>query len=250
VHPGDPLLLWALLAGTVVVCALYASVGQGGASGLLALASLAGVPLTDAATAALAANVVAGSVAWWAFRRAGHFSARRALPYVAGSVPAALLAGTPHVDASVLRVVLAVALGAAAVLLFSDRRGDADAAAAAGPPTAGRAGVGVVLGGVAGLVGIGGGVFLSPILVLRRWETVQAAAATAASFVVLNSAAGLAGRALRGPLAFDEAAPFAAAALVGGLIGARLGAGRRGAAWQRRTLGFVLVVAAGRLLVG
>ena len=238
----------ALLVAIAFVAAVYASVGQGGGTGFLAVLALFAAPVTTAASSALVLNVLVAGTAWWSFRRAGHFAWRPTWPFVAGSVPAALFAGALHAEADVVRGVLAVSLAGAAVLMFvRPRSGAADAADAASPRGARAVALGAAIGSVSGLVGVGGGVFLSPVLILRRWAAPQRVAATAACFVVVNSLAGLAGRALRGGLDLGDAPPLVAAAIAGALVGARLGAGRRGAAWQRALLGVVLAVAAARL---
>jgi uncharacterized membrane protein YfcA len=245
--PQDPATAAAVLACIAIVAALYSSVGHGGASGFLAVLSFFSAPLAQSASAALVLNVFVAGMSWWTFRRAGHFSWRLTWPFALGSVPAAMLAGSVDVPESVVRALLAVALGTAAVLLAVRPTASQDPPADAPPTVPACVGIGGGLGFVAGLVGVGGGIFLSPILVLRRHAAAQRVAATSAMFIVLNSLSGLAGRAMKGTLDITGVLPFAAVAFAGGVVGARLGAGRRGAAWQRALLALVLLVAAAKL---
>jgi uncharacterized membrane protein YfcA len=108
---------------------------------------------------------------------------------------------------------------------------------------------GGAIGLVSGIVGVGGGIFLSPIMMLRRWGTARQIAATSAIFVLVNSLAGLAGRAMNGSLAIDGLLPFIIAAAIGGAVGSRLGAKHIDGVWLRYALAVVLLIAAVKSLL-
>jgi len=117
-----------------------------------------------------------------------------------------------------------------------------------GRPTAGEAALGVGLGLLSGLTGVGGGIYLSPILLLLGWKDVKATAGVSAAFIFVNSATSLAGRAARGDLPNAAFLPLLVAAVLGGALGARWGADRAAPTTLRRLLGAVLLLAAGKLL--
>lgn len=144
---------------------------------------------------------------------------------------------------------LAVALFFAAARLWL-RTPVACRASAAQTPSrlAAALSIGGGLGLVSGIVGVGGGIFLSPLLILCRWADAKRTAATSAAFIVLNSCAGLAGRALSGRLTMGPMLPLVVAAVLGGLVGSRLGASYIPHPWLCRILGVVLAVAAFKLM--
>ena len=117
-----------------------------------------------------------------------------------------------------------------------------------GPPLAVALPVGGIIGVISGIVGVGGGIFLSPLMVLLRWADVKRTAAISAAFIVVNSLAGLAGRLIAGRLLIGSLALLVIAALTGGVVGSRLGANHFSGVWLRRLLAGVLVVAVGKLV--
>jgi uncharacterized membrane protein YfcA len=137
-------------------------------------------------------------------------------------------------------------LGAAARLCLPSLRDDE---CPEDPPLAVAFPVGGGTGLISGIVGVGGGIFLSPLMVLLRWADMKRTAAISAAFIVVNSLAGLAGRMVAGRLMIGSLALLAIAALGGGVVGSRLGANHFSAVWLRRLLAAVLVVAAGKLVV-
>lgn len=233
-----------LIAAVFAVALLYSSVGHGGASGYLAVLALVAVSPKTASTSALLLNLLVAGTAWIAFWRAGHFSWSLVWPFVAGSIPAALVGGALRVDDALLYALLALVLVSAAVSMALPRPPGDDAAADRRPRMPVCAGVGALLGIVSGIVGVGGGIFLSPLMIVRRWASPKRVAAASACFIVLNSAAGLAGRLGSRPQGVLGMMPFVAAAFAGGLIGGWLGARRLTPVWLRRLLSVVLLVAA------
>ena len=238
----------ALLILIFLVAMLYASVGHGGASGYLAAMSLVGgYAVAAMSTSALLLNLVVAGTAWMTFWRAGHGSWRLLWPFAASSVPAAVVGGWLPVSAQAYRWLLAGCLLVAAARLCLPSM--QDGARYQAPALAVALPVGGVLGLLSGIVGVGGGIFLSPLMVLLRWADVKRTAAISAVFIVVNSLAGLAGRLLAGRLQVGPLFPLVVTAFAGGLIGARFGARVCSGLWLRRLLAVVLVIASGKLLV-
>ncbi|MBI2884719.1 MAG: sulfite exporter TauE/SafE family protein [Candidatus Omnitrophica bacterium] len=236
-----------LLILIFLVALVYASVGQGGASGYLAAMTLLEYAPAFMASSALILNLFVAGTAWLMFRRAGHGSRELLWPFVAGSVPAALLGGWLPVSPRTYGGLLALALVVAAVRLWLPA---AQPPRRLNPPTRLAAGlIGAAIGLVSGIVGVGGGIFLSPLLILLGWADPKRSAAASAGFIVVNSAAGLAGRVAAGRLLIGTCWPLIGAAFLGGLVGSRLGAHRFSGLWMRRLLAGVLAVAAGKLAV-
>ena len=239
---------WWLVPAFFVIALLYASVGHGGASGYLAALSFIAVRPDEMATTALTLNVVVATMALISFQRAGHFDGKLAWPFIAASVPAAFLGGVVPVPLHLYKILLAVALGAAAIRLAVTLRGR-DEPSGVKPTLALALPVGGGIGWLSGAVGIGGGIFLSPLLLLLRWASPKQTAAASAAFILVNSVAGLGGRAVRSGFEYGTLWPLLAAALLGGWVGAHLGANHFSGQTIKRVLAVVLLVAAAKLLI-
>jgi uncharacterized membrane protein YfcA len=245
--------LWFLLPTLVVLAALYASVGHGGASGYLALLSLTtlgtGAPWLK--SHALCLNVLVAALAFFFFRREGHFQHRLTWPFVVTSIPMAMLGGALRLPEVIYDTLLSLTLLWAAWRLAKSALANIDALNGP-PPVPVALATGGAIGLTAGMVGVGGGVFLSPLLVLLGWADAKTTAATSAVFILVNSLAGLAGMAATHQFQVDGSllGPFAIAVGVGGLVGARLGARKASETTVRRLLAAVLVVAATRRVIG
>jgi uncharacterized membrane protein YfcA len=242
-EPGSLLVL----AGLVFVAAtLYASVGHGGASGYLAAMALVGVAPEAMRPAALALNVLVAGIGTVAFVRVGRFSWGRLWPFALLSVPAAFVGGTVELAPGLYRPVVG------AVLLYSAfrlvRPSPAAGEARALPVPVALA-CGAAIGLLSGLVGVGGGIFLSPLLVLARWADVRTASGIAAAFILVNSLAGLLGQATQGAALPSFLPALAGAAAVGGGIGAWLGSRRLPPTAVRCALSVVLVVAGLKMIL-
>jgi uncharacterized protein len=249
-----PIELAGLAVLFFIAALIYASVGFGGGSAYLALLTLWGIPLQTVAVLALVCNVIVVAGGSWHFIRAGHFSAGLTVPFLVASLPAAYLGGRVRLDAEVLQLIMGAALMAAAVAMLVHRRRKVETVSTI-PSTrlwGGGALLGGSIGGLSGLIGIGGGVFLAPVLHLLEWGTAKQIAATASLFILLNSLAGLAGKLtwLEEPSTLLPYAALLVAVLTGGQIGSRLGARSLSPIVVRRvTAGVVLVAAANLLLV-
>jgi hypothetical protein len=200
---------------------------------------------------ALVMNIGVASISLYKFTRATGFRWRLFLPFAATSVPMAFLGGRIHLPVAWFGVLVGVVLLFSAVRLFLDTlQRDGEGRPLRGPPPvwlALLAGAGIGL--LSGLTGVGGGIFISPLIVLMGWGTVRDSAAPTAAFILVNSISGLAGLLTRQP-ALPEALPYwVAAVIAGGLIGASLGARRLGNQGLRRALAAVLVVAGAKMVL-
>ena len=246
---------WVLVAiclALMVVAALYSSVGHGGASGYLAILSLTAYGSMESAWLkqhAWCLNLIVAAIAFYHFHRAGHHVPKLTVPFIVASIPMAMVGGYLVVDGAVYDLLLSICLLAAAWRLFttnvSDVKVDSEPSWGIAAP------VGGTIGFASGIIGVGGGIFLSPVLLLKEWATPKGAAATSALFIWVNSLAGLGGATLSGQLALEWGVlfPFVAAVLVGGFIGSRYGAEIAPQQMVRKLLVIVLVVAAVRRVV-
>lgn len=212
-----------------VTALVYALAGFGGGSTYNALLVLAAVDYRAVPILALGCNIIVVSIGSWRFASAGHIDWRRIGPLVIFSVPLAWLGGRLEVRELLFVGLLAVALLVSGLLMLWQprwqREGEAPRRGKWLEPVAGGA-----LGFLAGVVGIGGGIFLAPLLYMLRWGGERAIAGTCALFILVNSIAGLAGQlskdgALVGTAMVDHW-PLFPAVLVGGLIGSLLGSQR------------------------
>ncbi len=233
-----------LLTLVFLVAMVYASVGHGGASGYLAVLALAGYAPAQMSTSALLLNLLVAGTACVTFWRAGQGSWRLLGPFLATSVPCALIGGWMHVPPHAYQGLFAVVLLFAAVRLCLPVLPAARAIASSAPRRSVALLIGAGIGLISGIVGIGGGIFLSPLLVLCRWASPKQTAAVAACFIVVNSAAGLAGRLAAGRCEVGWLLPLVGVAFVGGWLGSRWGAGYLSNPALCRILAGVLAVAA------
>jgi len=236
-----------LCLAVMAAAALYSSVGHGGASAYIALMALAGLAPEEIRPAALVLNILVAGLGAWRYLRAGRFDWRVFWPFAVAAIPAAFLTGGIDVPESVYRPLLAAALALAALRYLVWPR--IDAVKPSTPPRALIAlPTGAALGALAGLTGIGGGVYLSPLLVWAGWADPQRATGIAACFIVVNSAAGLAGR-TASLASLPAFLPWLAlAALIGAVIGTSWSLKGLSRTGVLRVLGVVLGVAAAALV--
>ncbi len=238
-----------ILTGAFAIAAfLYASVGHAGASGYLAAMALLGMAPEQMKPTALVLNLVVGTIALIQFARAGCFSWRLFWPFALGAAPFACLGGSLTVSGFVYRLLVALGLLAAAARLTLPSKSSASQPLR-DPPLLVAGVSGAVIGLIAGITGTGGGIYLSPLLILCRWGEPRETGGVAAAFILVNSIAGLIGHQ---PVLsqLPAALPVWAVvvALCGG-IGAWLGSRRIAPLVFRRMLAAVLLVAALKLMV-
>lgn len=235
----------AVLMG--LAAALYSTVGHGGASAYLAILALFSVAPEVMRPTALALNLVVAGLASWRYWHSGQTNLRLLAAFAVSAIPAAFIGGKIHVPADIYRPMVGVLLWVAAIRLFWQP------ARLAGqqlrPMTAWISlPVGAVLGLLAGLTGTGGGIFLSPLIILFRWEDARRTSGVAAGFILLNSISGLAGN-LSSVRALPAELPvLAASVLAGGVVGSWLGTTRLPKPRLLQGLGLVLVIAGTKLI--
>jgi uncharacterized protein len=232
-----------------VVAALYSSVGHGGASGYLAVLSLFAFAPREMATTALLLNVLVAGTAFIQFHRAGHFRLNLLVPFLIASIPAAFVGGLLRVPPEVYALALALVLGLSAVRLAWPGNLGANEPGAGRPKFAVTLPTGAGIGLLSGVVGVGGGIFLSPVLLIMRWATAKETAAVSAAFIVVNSISGLGGRFLSGNWELGSLLWLVPVAFAGGLLGSYEGAWRLTGPMLRRLLAAVLLVAALKLVL-
>ncbi len=239
-------------AALFAVAVLYSAVGHAGASGYLAVLALAGLSPEAMKPTALVLNLVVATVGTIQFARAGHFAWRTFWPFALGSIPAAYVGGTMQLPIPSYRAVVgAVLLLSAVRLVWTTRSGAAEREARAdtgAPPLWGALPIGLGLGFLSGLTGVGGGIFLSPVLLLLGWAGAKRTAAVSVAFILVNSAAGLLGHLASLERIPPQVALWAPVVLVGGAMGSTLGSRVLPGPAIRRLLAFVLVLAGLKLL--
>ncbi len=238
-----------LIALFFLVALVYSMAGFGGGSSYLALLVLFAVPMAVVAPVALVCNLAVVSVGSWRFIRDGHLSWRLLLPFLATSVPFAYLGGRIQMDKNVFLLLLSGSLFCAGInMLFVRRPQESEGV---DPRRAWKWGLpaGAMLGGISGLVGIGGGIFLSPLLHTLRWGNSKQIAASASMFIFLNSLAGLVGQLSKpvDPALFQSYLGLPAAALIGGLAGSFWSSRRFSCAMVQRVAAILVLYASVRV---
>lgn len=239
--------LLGLGALVFVAAILYSMVGHAGASGYLAAMALYGVAPSVMKPTALTLNILVATMGTIQFARAGHFRWSLFWPFALGSVPLAFLGGSLALPLVVYKLVLGVVLLYAAWrLLRAPRAEDPAAVRPVAKPVAIASGAGI--GFLSGLTGVGGGIFLSPLMLLMRWAAVRVTAAVSVTFILVNSIAGLLGHVASVRELPAATVGLAGVALAGGFIGSTIGSRRLPPVVLRRALAVVLVIAAVKLL--
>jgi len=246
----DPSLLVLLASGMLVAAFLYASVGHGGASAYIAAMAIVGIAPAEMRPTALQLNVLVSAIATVKFYRAGHFRWPLLWPFAVASIPAAYLGGAITLPGSAYKILVGlVLLYAGWQLWWSARAGD-ELRPVRQVPMPLAILIGGVLGVLSGLTGVGGGIFLSPLLLLLGWAGTKQTSAVAAPFILVNSLAALAAGFVRNPTPPpDYAWWLMAAVLLGGWAGAEYGSRRFANPLIRRVLAVVLAIAGGKMVL-
>ncbi len=232
-----------------VIALFYAMVGFGGGSSYLAVLVLAGFNYQQIPMIALGCNLIVTLGGCWHFYKAGHFKLKVILPFVVTSIPMAYWGGRIDISQQFFCLLLGLSLLFVAIRMFMNFNSSQEVkeiswkkAWLVGIP------VGSGLGFLAGLVGIGGGIFLSPLLILLRWVNIKQAAAAASFFIVVNSLAGLTGHLHKDFGSINFFLPLAAAVFIGGQVGSRLGAYKIPKHRLQQLLGVLILYVAFKLL--
>lgn len=230
-----------------LVAFLYASVGHGGASGYLALMAIFSIAPDVMKPTALLLNLFVSLTSFIQFYRGGHFNWKIFLPFAVASVPMAFVGGLVTIDAGIYKKILGVLLLIPVIrfLFFSnikvDERKQVNSIMAVL--------IGAAIGFLSGLIGIGGGIILSPILLLMRWTDMKQTAAISALFIFVNSLSGLAGQFTKGIHFTPDMFTYVVIAFVGGILGAYYGSMKFNQTILKNALALVLLVAAYKLLL-
>jgi hypothetical protein len=243
---------WEIPLYFFAVAALYSSVGFGGGSSYLAILALYGLEYRLVRATALLCNIVVVTAGTWIFYKNGHLNLRKAMPLVLASVPLAFLGGLAKISEKTFFILLAIALLAAGVLMLAQswlQKTSGAISQKTSPPT--DAALGGSIGFLSGMVGIGGGIFLAPLLHLLRWDTAKNIAATASFFILANSISGLFGQLAQPDFHLDWqfAGILITAVFLGGQVGSRLGAVRLPQKAVRVVTAIMVIYVAANLLL-
>jgi uncharacterized protein len=237
--------IWLFLIILPIIAFLYASVGHGGASGYLALMALFSFAPETMKPTALLLNLFVAGIAFYHYYKAGYFNKKLFLAFAIASIPLAFLGGMVDLDASIYKRILGVLLIFAILKMlnvFGNEKGVIKDV---------KLWQGLIIGGVigffSGLIGIGGGIILTPIILLLHWGKMKEAAAVSALFIWVNSASGLIGQFTSGVSISSQSIVLVAIAMVGGFIGSYYGSKRFDNKLLRYMLAFVLIIASVKL---
>jgi len=224
---------------------LYSSVGHAGASGYIAVLTLFSFAPAEIKPIALVLNILVASIGSWQFWRAGHFSWKLFWPFAILSFPMAYLGGYLDLPTHIFKVIVGFVLMFSAIRFLIPQNTDSELTVPSKPVSLG---VGAFLGLLSGLTGTGGGIFLTPILLLMRWTTVKTAAALSVFFILVNSVSGLLGNFSATKTLPLFALPLGVAVIVGGSMGSYLGSKILQPSTIKKLLAIVLILAGTKLI--
>ena len=246
----EHVLIVPLAAGMLVAAFLYASVGHGGASAYIAAMAIAGVAPAEMRPIALQLNVLVSAIAAFKFYRAGHFRWRLFWPFAVFSIPAAYIGGAITLPGAAYKILVGLVLLYAAWELWWSARAGEEMRPARNVPVALAILIGAALGVLSGLTGVGGGIFLSPLLLLIGWAGTKQTSAVAAPFILVNSLSALAAGFVKNPaMPPDYVWVLMPAVIVGGWAGAEYGSRRFANPVIRRVLAAALGIAGGKMVL-
>ena len=236
---------WILPLGILLVAFLYSSVGHAGASGYIAVMALCAVPVEEIRPVTLSLNIAVAILGGWNFIRAGHFSKKILWPLVVTSIPLAFLGGYLKLPNHLLHLLLGLVLWASAFRFLIRPK---EETVFHEPKRTSLLATGGVLGLLAGLTGTGGGIFLTPWMIWKKWAPTKTVAAVSVIFILVNSISGLAGY-----ISSVGALPrvgwiLFSVAIVGGWFGSYWGSRRYSPLWIQRLLALVLLIAGAKLI--
>lgn len=229
-----------------VVAFLYSSVGHGGASGYLALMVLFGISPQLMKPSALILNIFVSSIAFYQYYREGFFRWKLLLPFIILSIPLSFIGAKIQIDTHIYKIILGVCLLIATIRildLFGKNKNKLLREIKFIPAIL----IGGIIGFVSGMIGIGGGILLSPVLILLHWSDMKQTAATSASFIFLNSISGLAGASIGSKVFSSNIYYWAGAVIIGGSFGAFYGSRKFNYVVLKYILSGVLIFACTKL---
>lgn len=239
--------LTLLLLALAIVAFLYSSVGHGGASGYLAVMAIIGVAPQEMKSSALVMNLAVSIISFLGFYKAGHFKWKLFWPFAIASIPMAFVGGTMTLSDSIYKKILAVCIIISIGRLLYNFKNSKEETNEI-PIWAGLL-FGGIIGLLSGMIGIGGGIILSPLMLLMRWGTLKQTAAVSALFIFVNSVSGLIGQLQKGGFHITENLQFAVVAtIIGGLFGSYFGSQKFNVPTLRYLLAIGLSIASLKLI--
>ncbi|WP_062065105.1 sulfite exporter TauE/SafE family protein [Cellvibrio sp. OA-2007] len=243
-------LVFILIAcGIFIAAVLYSSVGHAGASGYIAIMALAGLAPESLKPAALVLNILVASIASTKYIRAKAFSWPLLWSLIITSIPCAFIGGGLTLPGHYYKPILGAVLIYAAFHSFFTAKA-AVLQESKTPQKLWLIGTGAIIGFLSGLIGVGGGIFLSPILLFLRWGETRIISGVAAVFILVNSIAGLLGLIAKHPVLPEGISYWAIAAIMGGWLGAEFGSKRFSGTVIRQVMAVVLLIAGGKMFLG
>ncbi|SRR5690606_2813740 len=231
----------------MIVSFCYSSVGHGGASGYLVIFVLFSVPVMMIRPTALLMNIVVSGISFFLFARGHHFKWKLFLPFALTSIPAAFLGGLITINPRLYKIILAIFILFAILRMVGVFGKEPEKIKSINLPLAN--GIGIVIGLCSGMIGIGGGIILSPAILLCKWGTVKQTAAVSALFILVNSIAGLIGTLVATGRIDSSGMDIIPFVLVGAILGAYYGSQRFPNYKLQYMLRFVLVLAFFKLII-
>nr|WP_315143908.1 sulfite exporter TauE/SafE family protein [uncultured Flavobacterium sp.] len=242
---NDFLIVFGLLLA--VVAFLYSSVGHGGASGYLALMAIFAFPISVMKPSALLLNLFVSGISFFFYYKKDFFKLKLFYPFAIISVPAAFIGGMIPLENSFYKILLGIVLILAALRLFGFFNSKEKESVKINIPIA--MGIGFGIGLLSGMLGIGGGIILSPILLLLGWATLKETAAISSLFIFVNSVAGLSGYFIEDKTFPTESFYLVPIAVFGGILGAYYGSGYFSNKVLKYVLATVILLASVKLIV-
>lgn len=242
---NDFLIVFSLLLA--VVAFLYSSVGHGGASGYLALMAIFAFPISVMKPSALLLNLFVSGISFFFYYKKDFFKFKLFYPFAITSVPAAFIGGMIPLENSFYKILLGIVLILAAMRLFGFFNSKEKESVKINIPIA--MGIGFGIGLLSGMLGIGGGIILSPILLLLGWATLKETAAISSLFIFVNSVAGLSGYFMEDKTFPTESFYLVPIAVFGGMLGAYYGSGYFSNKVLKYVLAIVILLASVKLIV-
>jgi len=233
------------VVGLMLIAFFYSSVGHGGASGYLALMALFGFAPESIRYYALILNLVVSAIAFFSYYRAGFFRLRLVWPFLLTSMPAAYFGAKFSINPMMYKIILGIMLIIAVMRMLLVRTTENEKTH--DPPIAIALGIGLILGMVSGIIGIGGGILLSPLLILALYSKIKEASAASALFIFLNSVSGLAGL-MTTQIRFEPHLIYwISGVMAAGLVGSAMGSKTLSELNLKRVLSLVLLAASIKL---